>query len=671
MHERINSYLNKARARIYLQRVANGLVTGLIPALMVWMCLLVTYKTGWISEDQLWTWSLVAALFPLAGLIWALAHKIDSDAVAMRIDEVNRLKARLTTAWCFLKLPAQERTPFMEAAIKDAQEHLQGVRVAEATPMRAPRDLLPLALVLLATVGLVLLRPPEIRGTLIPEEPLPAPEAVFDQIELQIEKEKWEEEKQALLDTGDPKAEQLTAEVDKLFEDLEEKKIDREQFLKRLDEIKERNFANEDEEQWRPLVDELKDAHKELEKNKHTKALAESLEKGDLQQAAKDLQDLAKKLESGELKDKDIANLEKTLRDLAKKWEAGDKELEDLVKKKEKELEELKNKLDKELDEKQKQRLSRLERELSSLKKKRQVYREGAKGRTLKQLSRAAEEGADKLEGSKARGKGAERDKEKRLQNQKDFAKAMDKAASELKNTDKQANRGRAKDEVKRRLDEMKESARRNGGQKGGKRAENLQDFEQRAQGKQRLQKVTMGQPKDGQEGQEGKEGQQQGPGKQGKDGQALQGKEGEGGPPNTLTQGGPKEGAQGAQMSQGKGQKSQQEGQDGGKGDSEREGGDKAGSGGAEATLGQATELAGAGFKNTQVEGRKGAGPTRSEVIEAAAERGFATEGYKDIHVEYEKVAEEVLEKEEIPPGYRFYVRKYFDMIRPREAGQ
>jgi hypothetical protein len=57
--------------------------------------------------------------------------------------------------------------------------------------------------------------------------------------------------------------------------------------------------------------------------------------------------------------------------------------------------------------------------------------------------------------------------------------------------------------------------------------------------------------------------------------------------------------------------------------------------------------------------------------VIEAAAEQGFATEGYKDIHVEYEKVAEEVLESEQIPPGYRFYVRKYFDMIRPREAGQ
>ena len=30
--------------------------------------------------------------------------------------------------------------------------------------------------------------------------------------------------------------------------------------------------------------------------------------------------------------------------------------------------------------------------------------------------------------------------------------------------------------------------------------------------------------------------------------------------------------------------------------------------------------------------------------------------------------VAEEALKQDEIPAGYRFYVRRYFDLIRPRD---
>jgi len=34
----------------------------------------------------------------------------------------------------------------------------------------------------------------------------------------------------------------------------------------------------------------------------------------------------------------------------------------------------------------------------------------------------------------------------------------------------------------------------------------------------------------------------------------------------------------------------------------------------------------------------------------------------------EYHTVAEEALNKDEIPGGYRFYVRRYFQLIRPRD---
>jgi len=62
------------------------------------------------------------------------------------------------------------------------------------------------------------------------------------------------------------------------------------------------------------------------------------------------------------------------------------------------------------------------------------------------------------------------------------------------------------------------------------------------------------------------------------------------------------------------------------------------------------------------------GEGTASAEVIYGAAERGFTGKGYKDVFTEYQSVAEQVLDKDEIPPGYRFYVRRYFQLIRPRE---
>jgi hypothetical protein len=62
------------------------------------------------------------------------------------------------------------------------------------------------------------------------------------------------------------------------------------------------------------------------------------------------------------------------------------------------------------------------------------------------------------------------------------------------------------------------------------------------------------------------------------------------------------------------------------------------------------------------------GEGTASAEVIYGAAQRGFVGKGYKDIFTEYQSVAEQVIEKDEIPPGYRFYVRRYFQLIRPRE---
>ena len=66
--------------------------------------------------------------------------------------------------------------------------------------------------------------------------------------------------------------------------------------------------------------------------------------------------------------------------------------------------------------------------------------------------------------------------------------------------------------------------------------------------------------------------------------------------------------------------------------------------------------------------DGKKGKGASKSEIIKGASEEGFASRDYKKVYGEYEEVVEEVMEKEKVPKGYRFYVKRYFQLIQPRE---
>ena len=49
------------------------------------------------------------------------------------------------------------------------------------------------------------------------------------------------------------------------------------------------------------------------------------------------------------------------------------------------------------------------------------------------------------------------------------------------------------------------------------------------------------------------------------------------------------------------------------------------------------------------------------------AAGQGFATESYRKVYGDYTAVSEQAMSKQRVPPGYRFYVKRYFQMIKPR----
>lgn len=73
-------------------------------------------------------------------------------------------------------------------------------------------------------------------------------------------------------------------------------------------------------------------------------------------------------------------------------------------------------------------------------------------------------------------------------------------------------------------------------------------------------------------------------------------------------------------------------------------------------------------GFRDEALQGMaSGQGESTGEIIETAGQSGFAGEGYRKVYQTYEKAAESVMDNENIPQGYRRYIEKYFDMIRPQ----
>ncbi len=72
-------------------------------------------------------------------------------------------------------------------------------------------------------------------------------------------------------------------------------------------------------------------------------------------------------------------------------------------------------------------------------------------------------------------------------------------------------------------------------------------------------------------------------------------------------------------------------------------------------------------GGKREKLTGQAGDGPDVKKVMNDTAKKGFARAGWRQIYVDYSGVAEEMLDKENLPPSRRAAVRRYFEQIRPR----
>jgi hypothetical protein len=604
----VRTAIGRTRFRLRLQRALEAWTTAGVVWALYATALVFLFKARILGLERFWLLQACGgALLLLAGLI-ALARRVPAARVAKRIDESHALHDRLTTALEFNA--AAERTDFMRAHVEDAERHAGSVVPKRAAPYRWPRDLRALAL-LLACLGFTLvLRFPTRAPAAVPVKPLA--KLVVDPDELEPHRALAKELQREAQEQNQPEIEKLANELNKLFDQIQKQELTRKELFAKLAEL-EKKYLEGMEGNFDELKKKLKKMGEEMSKEKLTEDLAKALKESDLQQAKKDMEKLAKELEK--MKEKDKQALARSLKRSAKE-KLDENALKKKIDENEKQIRRLKKELEKKKnDEQTKRRLQRKERQLQRLNQEQQKLAQ--QQRQLQRLNQEMQKAAQDLWNKLSP------EAKKALQQ---AAQQMGKFANEQT---KQSMLGKAQGQ----LVDLKELLRRLGQGKGQKGK--LADFIMRAGGK----KPGQGQGKDGKDGKDGKQGILLDP--NGKDGSLVMPVPGQG------------QGQQPGQ--QGQGQDSPQGAPGNGIGTSTDPN-----------LMGRASKLK-AQHKSEMLRGKDGKGPSRSEVILGAADKGFSGQGYRKVYVDYTQIIEETLKQEDVPLGYKYFVKRYFQLIKPR----
>jgi len=573
------------------------------------------------SQRFWWLLGVVPLLVLLVGVGRALFTRRPSWQGSIALDQFHGFHDRVTSALSFSQVPPAERTPLMEAAIEDGAALAGKLDPRRAVPIPLPRELVVAAGLLLGLGALSLF---EVRHY----RPLPPPPSFepmvmsADDIELFRDVAK---ELQAKND--DPNALVAVHRFNQLVEDIAEHRLDRHEVFQRMGEL-ERDLKDNLELDRDARDEGLKGLARELEKSGLSKPAADALDEKRLADAEKALRELAEKLRKKDGRPS-AAELEK-LRQALEKASRSNEERAKSIDQRRRELEEekkslLKKKgekgdagatpdLDKKLAENER-KLERLDREKNRAERSQKQMSE-----LDKQLAQAARD---------------------LMRDAGQSAQDLEQGARDINRMAKQEATEEQKQELLKKLQEMRELMRQQG--KGGKdQMQRLQKFGQRARGQSG--------------GGQGKPGEGQGEGQQGgkKDGPLRMGSG-----PGSVSIDVPV-----PQSVSGQGQ-----GQPGDKpGGSDPGAGANYGTGHDPNVAGNATDLKGKTTDVTAAGADTGQGAASSQVIYGAAERGFVGRGYKQVFTDYQTVAERALSQDEIPSGYRFYVRRYFQLIRPRD---
>ena len=82
---------------------------------------------------------------------------------------------------------------------------------------------------------------------------------------------------------------------------------------------------------------------------------------------------------------------------------------------------------------------------------------------------------------------------------------------------------------------------------------------------------------------------------------------------------------------------------------------------------LGELTSLDSA-LNLTRITGVQGDGASAVQTVASSPEGQQSAVSYKDAYTKYQKLSEDALTQEQIPLGYKFYVKRYFESIKPTD---
>jgi hypothetical protein len=620
-----------AARRVRWQRALHAAASLAVLALGASVALVLLTRLHVLRVQHPFALALSPLALPLLGALVNALRPVRPLDAARRLDAHHHLHDRLGIAWQFRQKPPEARTPFMQAAIDDAAEHARAVDVRAALPWQLPAELRVVA-VLGALLLLVARVPMPSRAPARPARPAP-PVSARDAAELSDDDLAAfrEAARQIQAQARTDEARHGVEDFNRLLDDLAHRRLDRDEAFRRLAALQE-SLAAQDAAAGRRVSETLRTLGDEMNpRDAATRRLAEAMRQGDAGAAAQAMREMSQTLRQGPMTAQQRQQMSQALQRAAEA-RPDTEELRRQVEQARREVEEmLRRQREHALSQQDESLLRRRQREAERLtgeQQRREEQRREAE-HLQREIAQAAQDLARDLQAA-----GAD----------------LDRGAEELSRMHDEQQSQRSTEELRQQLEQLRELMRQQRGQGGQRQRMRLQQFSRNANGQQ-------GQP--GQQGQSGQQGPQPG-GSQGQ-GSLQPGGQGNGPPQGMVMMPGgggipiPMPGQRPGQQSPG--------GQPG-----PQEPGGGAGVQHDENLRGAAIDPLGR-TQAVQVQGQQtGNGPSRSQVIRTAAGSGFASRPYRDVYSPYWDRAREVLHQGEVPPGFRTYVRRYFQLIRPRE---
>jgi hypothetical protein len=696
---RIHSLVAKARRRLRLQSALDAAVLALVPASAVAAVSIYLIRSETIEEMAgLIALGAAAALVLIVGTVGWLRH-FPTSLVATRIDRASGLADRLSSACDFEEQlrrgydGPEETRQLMEVAVADAAGSAHRAQVKAATPFSWPRDtraalgfltaavaVSGLSIVPVATEpSIARIEPPagargaeiELVGTrfgdleagsvlfgegpdarsaavlswkedrirvAVPSDaPLgptvvavrsgaadsagrrfdvlrdgaryrdPAEPLALSEEDLGYTRDLLDELRQTAEANQDDQLTSLADDIEKLIEQAEKGEISKEELLDKLSKAHDEYMKGDSEKMSEEALADLKKTGEELQKSEATKEVGKALAKGELDKARQEMEKLAQKVAKGEIPEKQMQQAAEAMEKAAKQFDKRQGERESQAEKKtaqaEKDVKNLERKLSEAKSQQEKEQIGRqLEQKKRDLKRLKREREEQQASNQKRSLKRLHRNMKQASEQMR---------QQQNQQSRRQASRTMEDMARETGKVDADRRKVTNQKKVASQLEDLKEAMRRakRGGSRGpqdrfGRNKRNA-DFQRRARGGQGSR--TAWRPGQGQPG-----GQGQKPGGQGK-----------------------------------------------------QPGGSSWGDSHDPDLLGDATPKSGK-TSDEAVSGVHGKGPSTRESILSAAQKGFASRSYKDVYARYKTIVEEVINAEKVPSGYKYYVKKYFQKIKP-----